>query len=181
MITTICSLQSSGGLANKKFSLFRYSREHHFVNPIFRLLNTRTRRGIGEDDRRTERRDQQEIIEGADHHVVFEGPDVKILEHWDHPCEKRAERRIGKDLNDEVDIKGIEDQRAVLVHGEVRVKCGPAEINGKEVGTMGGSSGDGSELGGRTTGYSANRFDESISAPVLEAWRVKPVGCSIAR
>ena len=42
---------------------------------------------------------------------------MKIVECWDHPRKKRAERRVGKDLDDEVDIEGVEDEGPV-VHGE---------------------------------------------------------------
>ena len=42
---------------------------------------------------------------------------MKIVEYWDHPREKRAERRVGKDLDDEVNVEGVEDEGAV-VHGE---------------------------------------------------------------
>jgi len=41
---------------------------------------------------------------------------MKIVEHWNHPCEKGAERRVGKDLDDEVDVECIEDEGA-MVHG----------------------------------------------------------------
>ena len=109
---------------------------------------------------------------------------MEIVEDWDHPCEKRAERRVGKDLDDEVDIKSIEDQCAVLVHGEVRVKYGSAGINGKKVGAKGGRSGDGSKLGGRPRDTSTrtdlmNRL--ALQRSTLEAWRVKSAGLSIAR
>jgi len=42
---------------------------------------------------------------------------VKIVEYWDHSREKWAECRIGKDLDDEVDVESVEDEGAV-VHGE---------------------------------------------------------------
>jgi len=40
---------------------------------------------------------------------------VKIVEYWDHSREKWAERRVGKDLGDEVDVEGVED-KGVVVH-----------------------------------------------------------------
>ena len=42
---------------------------------------------------------------------------MKIVEYRDHSREKRAERCVGKDLDDEVDVEGVEDKGAV-VHGE---------------------------------------------------------------
>ena len=42
---------------------------------------------------------------------------MKIVEYWDHSCEKRAERCVGKDLDDEVDVECVEYKGGV-VHGE---------------------------------------------------------------
>lgn len=42
---------------------------------------------------------------------------MKIIKYWDHSREKWAERCVGKDLDDEVDVEGVEDECAV-VHDE---------------------------------------------------------------
>ena len=42
---------------------------------------------------------------------------MEIVEYWDHSREKWAERRVGKDLDDEVDVERIKDEGAV-VHSE---------------------------------------------------------------
>lgn len=44
---------------------------------------------------------------------------MKIVKYWNHSCEKRAKRRVGKDLQDEVDVERVENEGAV-VHGEKR-------------------------------------------------------------
>jgi hypothetical protein len=59
---------------------------------------------------------------------------MKIIEHWYHPCEERAERRVGKNLDDEVDVEGIEDE-GVVIHEEKRKESArfrvSQEMNGK--------------------------------------------------
>ena len=42
---------------------------------------------------------------------------MEVVEYWDHSREEGAERRVGKDLDDEVDVERVEDEGAV-VHGE---------------------------------------------------------------
>ena len=83
--------------------------------------HTRTRPRDRQDSGRTERRDQQEVTERANHSVVLDGSNVKITEYWDHSREKRAERCVGKDLDDEVNVESIENKGAV-VHGRKEVE-----------------------------------------------------------
>lgn len=39
---------------------------------------------------------------------------MKIVEHRDHPCKKWAERRVGKNLDDEVNVECVENEGAVI-------------------------------------------------------------------
>ena len=50
---------------------------------------------------------------------------MKIAEYWDHSREKWAERRIGKDFDDEVSVECVEDEGGV-VHGGKKGSCGSA-------------------------------------------------------
>jgi hypothetical protein len=42
---------------------------------------------------------------------------MKIVKYRDHSCEKRAKRRAGKDLQDEVDVERVENEGA-MAHDE---------------------------------------------------------------
>lgn len=42
---------------------------------------------------------------------------MKVVEYRDHPREERTERRVGKDLDDEIDVERVEDEGTV-VHSE---------------------------------------------------------------
>lgn len=56
---------------------------------------------------------------------------MKIVENWDHSCEKRAESCVCEDLDNEVDVECIEDE-GIVVHGREGSTAQPRE-NGKKV------------------------------------------------
>lgn len=78
---------------------------------------------------------------------------MKIVEHRDHPCKKRAERRIGKYLDDEVNVECVEDEGAVFHDERQKGNVVPPGTNGKKV-TL--------HLGGLRWGYSDNRGREKL-------------------
>lgn len=63
---------------------------------------------------------------------------MKIVEYWDHSREKWAECRVGKDLDDEVDIERVKDEGGVI-HSEKKEGYGSAgsKVESKRVVVMG--------------------------------------------
>jgi hypothetical protein len=87
---------------------------------------------------------------------------MKIVKYWNHSCEKRAKRRVGKDLQDEVDVERVKNEGAV-VHGEKK-KVDGAQPGARckkgasgEVCSRDGENGDEAECTSRDCSSATNR------------------------